>query len=181
LRESKGWTLERAAEAMGMSYGGYYKLERNERRLHGEYIAKAAQVFSVPESVVISDKATVRVVGSVRAGGHVETGASLQNIRTAPCPPASTPETVALIVEGDVMPSVAKDGWLLYHEELVDGMPDEWIGKVCRVQLSDGTDVIREIYHGRDPGTFDLISSGYAPVRGVKVERAAKITWSLQP
>lgn len=47
LRESKGWTQEQASEAMGISRGGYIKLERGERDLNKKHIELAMKAFDV--------------------------------------------------------------------------------------------------------------------------------------
>ena len=53
LRVAAGLTQEEAAGKMGVSLGGYRKLESGERRLKVEQIKKASEVFGVPvESVV---------------------------------------------------------------------------------------------------------------------------------
>lgn len=56
LRKAKGLTLPQAAKLMGMSYGGYVKLERSERRLASDHIARAAAAFDVPGAAVICDE-----------------------------------------------------------------------------------------------------------------------------
>lgn len=54
IRESKGMTLDEAAEAMGVSRGQYIKLERGERRLTSDYILQAAKGFGVSTSTVFN-------------------------------------------------------------------------------------------------------------------------------
>ncbi len=55
LRESKGWTHEEAAERFGLSRSGYVKLERGERKLTDERIAKAVQIYGVQPSEVLGE------------------------------------------------------------------------------------------------------------------------------
>jgi phage repressor protein C with HTH and peptisase S24 domain len=47
LREAKGWTQDQAGEAMGISKGGYIKLERGERPLNRKHIELAMKAFGV--------------------------------------------------------------------------------------------------------------------------------------
>jgi transcriptional regulator with XRE-family HTH domain len=56
LRELRGWTHDDAADAMGISRGGYIKLERGERRLNERTIALAARAFGVSAAVVMGDE-----------------------------------------------------------------------------------------------------------------------------
>lgn len=53
LRERQGWTLEQAAQAMGVSRGGYVKLERGERKLTQTYIENAVEVFGATAQDVL--------------------------------------------------------------------------------------------------------------------------------
>jgi transcriptional regulator with XRE-family HTH domain len=55
LRELRGWTHDDAADAMGISRGGYIKLERGERRLNERTIAIAARAFGVSPKVILGD------------------------------------------------------------------------------------------------------------------------------
>jgi transcriptional regulator with XRE-family HTH domain len=55
LRERKGWTQPQAADAMGISKGGYIKLERGERELKKNTIEAAAKAFGVPRTVIMQD------------------------------------------------------------------------------------------------------------------------------
>src|SRR5690242_1985728 len=43
LREEAGWTHDQAASAMGVSRGQFIKLERGERRMTADYMARAAK------------------------------------------------------------------------------------------------------------------------------------------
>jgi transcriptional regulator with XRE-family HTH domain len=55
LRTDARLTQDEAAAAMGVSRGQYIKLERGERRLTADYIARAAKAFKVPQSAVIEE------------------------------------------------------------------------------------------------------------------------------
>jgi len=55
LRELRGWTHDDAADAMGISRGGYIKLERGERKLNERTIALAARAFGVAPKVILGD------------------------------------------------------------------------------------------------------------------------------
>lgn len=56
LRTEARLTQDEAAAAMGVSRGQYIKLERGERRLTTDYIARAAKAFHVSQSAVIEDR-----------------------------------------------------------------------------------------------------------------------------
>ena len=56
LKRAKVWTIDQAAAAMGMSRGGYIKVERGENRLTSTSIANAARAFGVSESDIVSSE-----------------------------------------------------------------------------------------------------------------------------
>lgn len=53
LREKAGFTQAEAADLMGMSKGGYIKIEHGHRRLTADHIARAAEVFKTSEEQVL--------------------------------------------------------------------------------------------------------------------------------
>lgn len=69
LRESRGWTIEEAAEKFGLSRSGYVKIERGDRGLKERYILAAAEVFGVPPAAIIADKAEPALGPAVARSG----------------------------------------------------------------------------------------------------------------
>jgi transcriptional regulator with XRE-family HTH domain len=55
LREGRGWTQERAAAEFDLSKSGYIKIERGERELTADRIAKAAKIYGVTKAEVLDD------------------------------------------------------------------------------------------------------------------------------
>ena len=55
LRKAKGWTQQQAADAMGISKGGYVKLEHGDRNLRPNSIDAAAKAFEVPRRTIARD------------------------------------------------------------------------------------------------------------------------------
>ncbi|MCJ2129193.1 helix-turn-helix domain-containing protein [Methylobacterium sp. E-045] len=53
LREKQGWSQEDMATKLGMSKGGYVKVEDSDRGLKADRIAKAAEVLGVAPSEII--------------------------------------------------------------------------------------------------------------------------------
>ncbi len=56
LRKSKKWTLDQAAEKIGVSRGHYIKLERSERRLNESTAERASKAFKVSRGEVLGDE-----------------------------------------------------------------------------------------------------------------------------
>lgn len=71
LRKQSGLTTTKVAELMGMSLGGYQKIEAGTRRLTVEHIAQAAKVFGVTESDVIREQMGIPIIGSIGQGGEI--------------------------------------------------------------------------------------------------------------
>lgn len=181
LRKERGWSQDQLAGLMGTTRNQIAKLESGARRLSDVWIVRAAKALQVDAGQLVTTAASgVPIVGDVGAGGLVSySGEPQGGYDMAPRPFDASEETVAVRVRGDSMPGVAEDGWLIYYDERVAGVPDEWIGQMCVVWLPDGDRVyVKKVFRGRDPGTFDLISTGgHAPITDEEVEWSAKVTW----
>lgn len=55
LRLERGWTQEQAAAEFGLSRSGYIKIERGDRELTSDRIAKAAKIYGVRMAEIIDD------------------------------------------------------------------------------------------------------------------------------
>jgi transcriptional regulator with XRE-family HTH domain len=180
LRDARGWTIDDAAREWGMSYGGYLKLERGERRLTNDYIAKASEVYAVSEADVISDPATVPLIGHVGAGGQAEFSSGQGPFGMVDAPPRYTTKTVAVEVRGDSMPNVAEHGWLLYYDNVQRPIEDSLVGakSPAVVGLADGRVLVKRVVAGSQPGLYHLLSTGSdAPIVDARILWAAKVTW----
>ena len=59
LRESRGWSRPELARRMSTSPQQVERLEKNQRRLHQDWIDRAAAAFGVSPAAIISDEALV--------------------------------------------------------------------------------------------------------------------------
>ena len=187
LRRKAGFeTATDAARAYGWTVSTYLGHENGDRNPGRDSAKRYATAFRTrwewileggqQPTKVTSDE--VPIVGDVGAGGKVNfSGESQGSFDKAPRPPGSSEHTVVTRVRGDSMPGVAEDNWLIYYDQRVAGVPDEWVGEMCVVWLTDESVYVKKIYRGRDPGTFDLISTGYEPIRDEEVSWSAKVTW----
>lgn len=183
LRKKRGWSQEDLAERMGTTRNQLAKLEGGARRLSDVWIERAAKAFGVDAGdIVTSGSQGVPIVGDIGAGGLITYLGEEQGAHdTADRPPGAAKQTVAVRVQGDSMPGVAEDQWLIYYDERVRGMPEAWVGQICVVWLSDERVYVKRVFRGKDPGTFDLISTGaFPPIRDEEVEFSAKIKF-IQP
>jgi len=111
LRESRNWTHEQAASALGMSRSGYVKLERGERRLSDVHMQKAADVYGVQLAEILEDADAegfdVPLLSWISAGQMMREDVSdeaLGRIRVTDLPPG---DWIALEVRGDSMDRVS--------------------------------------------------------------------------
>ncbi len=179
LRQGKRWTQEEAAAAVGMSLGGYRKLEYGENQLTTESIRRLAEAYGVTEADVVAGE-PVAIVGLAGAGpeGTVEYLAS-GDLGEAPRPPGAGPKTVALESRGNSMRGIAEDGWLIYYDDRREPVTDDLLGELCVIGLRDGRTLVKTLYRGRARGLYDLESTNAPTMRDVEVEWAARVSWIM--
>ncbi len=179
LRQERGWSQDHLAGLMDTTRNQLAKLEGGKRRLSDVWIDRAARALRVDPGALVSSATTVAIVGDVGAGGRVVYhGESQGTHEQADRPPGASDGTVAVRVQGNSMPGVAEDDWLIYFDERVAGFPEEWLGKVCVVWLPDDRVYVKRVLRGRDPGAFDLISTGsYDPMRDEEIAWSAKVSF----
>lgn len=169
-------TQDQAAQAMNVSRGQYIKLERGERRLTADYIARAAHAFQVKEAEVIARKETVQVVGYVGAGStahyYVDPEGSLDEV---PMPEGGSETTVALEVRGDSLGSFFNT-WLVYFDEVRNPVTPDLIGKLVVCELINGKVLVKKLMRGSRPGTFNLLSQTESPIEDAELVWAAIVT-----
>ena len=176
LRDSKGWTHDQAAAALGVSRGQFIKLERGERRLTSDYINRAAIAFGVRQTDVIGQPETVPIVGIAGAGPDGSIEFTETELGEAPMPPGGNDKSVAVEVRGASMRGVAEDGWLVYYDDRRSPLTDDLIGELCVLWLADGRVVVKTPYAGREANKFDLESTNAPTMRDEAVIHAAAVT-----
>ena len=179
LRQERGWSQDHLATLMGTTRNQLAKLEGGTRRLSNVWIERAARALVVDPGALVTSMGGVPIVGDVGAGGRiVYHGEPQGSHEQAERPPGASDGTVAVKVQGNSMPGIAEDEWLIYYDDRVSGFPDEWLGKVCVVWLPDDRVFVKRILRGRDPGGFDLVSTGsYDPMRDEEIAWSAKVSF----
>lgn len=179
LRLERGWTHEQAAEMMGVSRGQFIKLERGERRLTTDYISMAAKAFNVLEIDIISDKATVPLIGYVGAGAHAYFYDAQGPFEEVPMPENGNEKTVAVEARGNSLGSFFNN-WLIYYDELRHPPTPDMIGALCVVQLIDDRVLVKKLMRGTEPDLYHLLSQTEDPIEDVELVWAARVT-SMAP
>lgn len=161
-----------------MSRSGYIKVERQERKLSVDRLAKAAAIYQVAQSTIVSEETATKVVGFVELGGIVR----FEDVQSSPvkliAPPDGAVTAKALEVRGGALPGVADDHWLVFYDDVLPGMPDDRVGELCVIAVDGGAAIrIGRVYRGEKPDRFDVVPPGYARVRDVEIEWSALVTW----
>ncbi len=183
LREERGWTHERAAEAMGVSRSQFIKLERGERRLNADYIGLAAKAFGVAPSRILADedKLTIPIVGRV---GATPDGAVLQangdgHLGELEVPAGATGDEAALEVDGYSMGIYAPDGSVILYHDRRDPPTEDMLGEVCVVGLPDGRVLMKRLLRGSQRGLFESIVG--ETIRDQQIEWAGVVSIVIHP
>lgn len=180
LRESRGWTHDQAAAEMGMSRGGFIKIERGENQLTSETITRAARVFGVSEAEVIAAGNAIPVVGRVGAGGSIETqwenhSEPLFEIEL-PFPVGE--DAIAFEIDGNSMWPRYDAGDVIVVSrsgEHLDGLLG--FDAVLRTGDADenGNRYLKRIIRSGTTGLFDLESYNAPPMREQRIAWAAGV------
>lgn len=166
LRNERGWTLDQAADALGLSRGGYIKLERGERQLKLPLIEAAARVYGVPPEAVYSDaiateSTSVPIMGYIGAGSEILPEFEQvppEGLDTVDLPFAVPEDIIAFRVRGISMLPVYRDGDAVLvwkHQRL---STEQYVGEDVACRTSDGRRFLKEMQYGRRKGLFNLYS-----------------------
>jgi transcriptional regulator with XRE-family HTH domain len=173
IRNRLTWTLDKAAEAMGVSRSQYIKLERGERRLTSDYIAQAAEAFGVSHSEIT--EARVPVMGYVGAGAAAHYYAESDgHFDEVPMPPGGGKDTVALEVRGDSLGSFFNQ-WLVYYDDIRNPVTPDLLGRLVVCETVDGRILVKKLMRGMRPGHFHLLSQTESPIEDVELVWAARV------
>lgn len=177
LRESRSWSQDHAAEALGTTRNQYAKLEGGSRRLSDVWITRAAAAFGVDAGDVVTDRrALVPVAGFVGAGSEAHLyGDSQGPLDEVAAPEGATPQTIAVEVRGDSLGSFF-DGWLVFYDDVRSPITDDLLGRLCVVGLEDGRVLVKMVSRSRAAAhLFDLTGQFGDPIQDIAVAWAAPV------
>lgn len=170
--EAKFETATNAAEAMGMRPPTYLGHENNTTPMPRDAAIRYAKFFGVSLDWLLTGadgnkrRTLVPVVGYAGGGAEVfpvDDHAQGGGMDFVPAPPGET-NCVAVVVRGDSLYPVLRDGWLVFYRRDQDGVPEECLGNLCIVQVKDGPTLVKELARGSRKGMYNL-TSWNAPVR----------------
>jgi transcriptional regulator with XRE-family HTH domain len=180
LRKAAGLTLEDLAFDAGLSVAQLSRIERGEREPRLADLERIAARLGLPVGDLLSKRA-VPLVGYVGPGAQIhffpKNGIDQKRVES---PPGLSPQTVAVEVRGDLMPSIAQDGWLIFYDDVREPPTQRLVHKrnpvVC--ELEDGRVLIRLLRAGSAPGLWHLVSTnpGDDPILDAPLKWAARVT-----
>lgn len=172
-RKAKGLTQVRLAELAGCKQADIYRIESDEIK-NSKYLNAILAILDLSTT----ERAMIPVVGYIGAGAEVlaiDDHVKGDGFEHVEAPPGML-NGIALIVRGNSMAPVYKDGYTIFIEKTLSSI-DGLIGDDCYVQLSDGRYFLKTLHYGTKPGTFTLLSYNAAPIENVIIERAYPIAY----
>ena len=127
----------------------------------------------------------IPVVGNVGLGGLVKLLSNMPENRKVDMVPSAEgvgdEPMAALRVLGDAMMPLLRHGWLLFYQQIEDGVPDDCVGRLCVVRIADhGPIYVKDGIRGSSKDTFLLYGVTSAPMDDVRLEWAARVI-SIRP
>lgn len=179
LLKEKGITQERLAMELGTHPVTISKLLSGKIVMSDRWLERIAEALRVSPTELIDWDRKVPVVGYVGAGAQISPapdiahGAALEEI-DLPWP--AGPEAAAVIVRGDSMHPVYREGDILIYEDR-HADPVHLLGRECVVALADGRMYVKELAKGSKPGLFTLLSWNAPPIYDTAVAWAAPVRY----
>lgn len=180
LIKKSGKTAIAIATMSGISRVYLSDLARGKKPLNERVLVKIAKALDVTPSDLIgkstiSSLATIPLTGFVTPGGIVKLLEKENSVgQNIECPKSM--QAAETLVFESVDPCFYK-GFLLFAEREVPGVPAQFIGCICIVQLPDESLLVRRIEEGSRPGYYDLYMahSEIDPIRDCRVKSSSFI------
>lgn len=181
--DDRGWSVRELSKRSMIPYDNVAKyLQGKVDKPRGETVAKLAQALDVDrlwlqEGVGRAKEYGVPVVGYVGAGGQItflDDYAKGDGMDRVPPPPGAPASAVALIVRGDSMLPMLRDGWvLIYWDRLED--PASLVGELVIVETEDGMKYVKTLRRGIRKFAWTLESENMPPIENVRLKWAATV------
>lgn len=185
IRKAAKMNQSEFAEAMGVTQSTVTRWENGSipsgdiLALIAEFANTSVQALLGTETLSLTSKATIPVVGYVGAGAAVfpyddfAKGDGLDYIER---PTFIKGRAVAVEVKGDSLLPVAENGWRLIYtsEQTLD--ENQVLNRLCIVKLTDGRMMVKRVMRGSEPGRYHLASTNAPMIEDAQIEWAALVT-----
>lgn len=154
-------TLNAVARAAG--YSSYEEYVYTKGLPSSGLEAPAGRSWIGQQAAYLPQRKQIPVVAFVGAGSEVHSiddHAKGTGLEMVDAPGRVNPDkAIALEVRGDSMEPIISDGFLLFYDKrLLDGVLDEWLGKICVVKIVDGPTLVKKVRRGSADGFYHLCS-----------------------
>lgn len=147
-------------------------LQRSDNPRIGTLL-KIADVLEIPASEIFGGR--VPLLGKIGAGGSILFEEEAEPI-TVEAPPASTSKhMMALLVVGDSMRPIYRDGDVVYVRRSHDGVLPHYLGEECAVHTADGGTFLKTLSPGSEIGRYTLRSFNADDMENVEVIWASPV------
>lgn len=147
-------------------------MERTENPRIGTLLA-IADVLEFPIDEMFGGD--VPLLGKIGAGGQI-LFAEDPDPGTVPAPPGeSGRRLMALLVSGDSMRPVYRDGDIVYVRREHEGVLPHYIGEECAVHTAEGGTFLKTLSPGTEPGRYTLRSFNAEDIENVEVVWASPV------
>lgn len=172
------------AEQMGVAQTTISKWEKGKSEVSRDELARLELVlgssFPTEKNATLRQALTLRVpvMGYVRARQAIEK-ATPDGLEYIEAPPGTPEGSRAVIIRGLSLPPFNDGTALIFWAFATD--PAIFLGELCWVHLTDGTEHVRTIARGSAPGTWSLLRGpGEPPMRDVEVAELAPIEMTVR-
>lgn len=180
-------TATEAARAFGWKVSTYLGHENGDRMPSRQAAKRYAQAYRVRWDWLLEGEGPPSakpmkspIIGEVSGIAAIDFYPREKLGDTSELPPGGGSHTVAVVVRGASMRGIADDDWLVFFDHERRPPTPDLLGKLCVVEIDDGTITLRVLQPGRKKGRYDLESLSAPTLRDRRVIWAARVTW-LKP
>lgn len=180
--EKPGKTNTELARLLGIPQPRVAEMKAGKRAIKSSELGVIAQYIGEPVPVEVTNaenRELVPVVGIVGAGYQIfsiddfEKGGGFDFVNAPPG--GISKSTVALLVRGDSMSPMFRNGDTVFYDTLFHGDFAHLIGKDCVVRLKDGRTYVKTLQN--TAGQYWLASHNDDPIIAPEIEWVAKVLW----
>lgn len=185
-RTAAGYTTAKdAADAMGVAVSTYIQHENGSRGFPAKRADRYARFFRTSPEWLLYGRGDAPAPGSspgvVPLVGYVGAGDAAHFYATADDPneDVDAPEwanenTRAAEVRGTSLGPLLQ-GWLVYFDKELPGVPPEHLGHLCVVGLPDDRILVKQVRKGSGPNAYHLLSNNEPAMMDEEVVWSARV------
>ncbi len=176
-------TAAEASRALGVNRFTYCQHENGLRPIPRDAAIRYARFFNVSVGWLLTGrqdrlkKAQAPIVSYIGAGAEIfplDDHAQGEGLEKIDLPPGVEEPCVAAIIRGNSMHPF-KEGWVIFWNKEQDGVPEDCLGQLSVVKLTDGRMLLKVLHRGSRKGRYRLESWNAPTLEDQAVEWAARV------